>query len=78
MSNGSELKGPAARALRAAGFKPLPRWWLTQEQVDLVEYMWRQNEAEVTRIRREALREAPKPLTKEEQVDRAWADAKKK
>lgn len=38
-------------ALRAAGFKPCPRWWLTGEQLDLVEYMARQNAAEVNRIR---------------------------
>lgn len=38
-------------ALRAAGFKPCPRWWLTDEQLQLVEYMARQNTAEVNRIR---------------------------
>ena len=43
MSNGSELKGRAAMALRAAGYKPLPRWWVTQEQLDLIEYMIRDN-----------------------------------
>ena len=52
MSNGSELKSPAALALRAAGYKPLPRWWVTQEQLDLIEYMVKQNEREVNEIRR--------------------------
>lgn len=51
MSHGSELKSPGAMALRAAGFKPCPRWWLTQEQMELVEYMAKQNEVEVNRIR---------------------------
>lgn len=53
MSNGSELKSKVAMALRAAGYKPCPRWWLTQDQMDLLEYMAKQNEAEVNRIRRE-------------------------
>lgn len=54
MSHGSELKSPGAQALRAAGFKPCPRWWLTQDQMELLEYMAKQNEAEVNRIRSEA------------------------
>ena len=54
MSHGSELKSPGAMALRAAGYKPCPRWWLTAEQMELVEYMAKQNEAEVNRIRSEA------------------------
>ena len=71
MSHGSELKSKAAQALRAAGYKPCPRWWLTVEQLELVEYMARQNEAEVNRIRAEA--NGPRPeLTREEQEERAW------
>lgn len=69
MSNGSELKGKGARALRAAGFKPCPRWWLTQEQLDLVEYMAKQNQDEVNRIRAEA---NSRPLTKDEEIELAW------
>ena len=56
MSNGSELKSPGAQALRAAGYKPCPRWWLTAEQMELVEYMAKQNEADVTRIRNQTKR----------------------
>jgi hypothetical protein len=54
VSSGSELKSPGAMALRAAGYKPCPRWWLTQEQLELVDYMARQNSEEVNRIRNEA------------------------
>lgn len=72
MSNGSELKSPGAQALRAAGFKPCPRWWLTQEQLDLVAYMARQNEDDVNRIREGATR----PLTIEQEIERAWAAMK--
>lgn len=57
MSNGRELKSPAAQALRLAGFKPCPRWWLTEEQLELVEYMAKQNELEVNAIRRWAYRQ---------------------
>jgi hypothetical protein len=69
MSHGSELKSRSAQALRTAGYKPCPRWWLTQEQMDLVEYMAKQNQDEVNRIRAEA---NSAPLTKEEEIERAW------
>jgi hypothetical protein len=42
-------------ALRAAGYKPCPRWWLTEEQMELVSYMASQNSAEVNRIRSRAV-----------------------
>jgi len=68
MSNGSELKSRGAQALRAAGFVPLPRWWVTKEQLELIEYMARQNSDEVNRIRG-AFREN---LTPEDQIELAW------
>ncbi len=69
MTNGSELKSPAAQALRAAGYKPLPRWWVTQEQMDLIAYMIRDNAEDVNRIRNAA---NAKPLTREQEMDLAW------
>lgn len=72
MSNGSELKSPGALALRAAGYKPCPRWWLTDEQLDLVEYMARQNEAEVNRIRAVARIGSAEVLSKDKQIELAW------
>ena len=45
---------PAARALRAAGYVKLPGWWVTQEQMDLIEYMARQNLPEVNEIKERA------------------------
>lgn len=72
MSNGSELKSPAAQALRAAGYKPCPRWWLTEEQMELVEYMAKQNEAEVNRIRAAANSQGREGWTKEQEIERAW------
>lgn len=68
MTNGSELKSRGAKALRAAGFRPCPRWWLTQEQLELVEYMAKQNQDEVNKIRAEA---NSRPTSREE-VDLAW------
>lgn len=74
MSKGkSELQSAGAMALRAAGYKPCPRWWLTQEQMDLLEYMAKQNEAEVNRIREDAKAKEERELTREEQLDAAWA-----
>jgi hypothetical protein len=58
-------------ALRAAGYFPLPRLWVTQEQLDLIVYLAKQNEAEVNRIRAEASER--QDLTKEEEIERAWA-----
>ena len=70
MSHGSELKSKGAMALRAAGYKPCPRLWLTDEQLDLLVYMANQNADEVNRIRAEANR--GRPLTKEEEMELAW------
>jgi len=77
MSKGkSELQSAGAMALRAAGYKPCPRYWLTQEQMDLLEYMAKQNEAEVNRIRNGAKANQLRELTREEQIERAWASRK--
>lgn len=57
MTNGSELKSPSAKALRAAGYIPLPRWWVTREQMDLIAYLIRDNVGEVNHIRRMAAKQ---------------------
>lgn len=72
MTNGSELKGVGAMALRAAGFKPCPRVWLTDEQLDLVMYMARQNDVEVNRIRTAAKTAPAVVLPKDQQIELAW------
>ena len=69
MSHGSELKSKSAIALRAAGYYPCPRLWLTNEQMDLLVYMANQNADEVNRIRAEANR---RELTKEQEIELAW------
>lgn len=70
MSGGSELKSPGAMALRAAGYKPCPRWWLTDEQMELVAYMASQNSAEVNRIRSMAVMSAEE--RKAAELEAAW------
>lgn len=74
MSHGSELKSRNAQALRAAGYVPLPRWWATREQLDLIAYMLRENAEEISRIKAKAQGHAqgPRMLTKEEEIERAW------
>ena len=72
MTNGSELKSPGAAALRAAGYKPCPRWWLTAEQLELVEYMASQNAEEVNRIRASAYPSGRDEWLKQQEIDRAW------
>jgi hypothetical protein len=47
---------PGARALRLAGYVKLPAWWVTEEQLQLIEYMAKQNLAEINRIKAEAER----------------------
>lgn len=69
MSGGSELKSRGARALREAGFRPLPRWWVKAEDLDLISYMVGQYADEVNRIRTEANNA---PLSREEQIELAW------
>ena len=49
-----ESDSPGSRALRAAGYVKLPGLWVTQEQLELVLYMARQNLDEVNRIKRQA------------------------
>ena len=45
---------PGARALRRAGYVKLPAWWVTQEQLELIEYMARQNKDDVDAIKERA------------------------
>jgi hypothetical protein len=45
---------PGSRALRLAGYVKLPGWWVTQEQLELIEYMAKQNLAEINRIKEKA------------------------
>ena len=47
----SASDSPAARALREAGYVKLPGWWVTQEQLQLIEYMARQNLDTINRIK---------------------------
>jgi hypothetical protein len=45
---------PGARALRLAGYVKLPAWWVTEEQLSLIEYMARQNLETINRIKDQA------------------------
>ena len=56
ISNGSELKSPAAKALREAGFLPLPRLWVTQDQMEVIKRMAEGNRDVVNEIRAAANR----------------------
>ena len=47
--------GKASDALRAAGYRRIPAWWATDEQIALVEQMVKQNGPDVNRIRAKAL-----------------------
>lgn len=73
MGDGRELKSPAAQALRAAGFKPLPRWWVKAEDLDLIEYMARQHADEVNAIRARANEAVADERKREQQIAAAWA-----
>ena len=44
----------SAQALKTAGYVRLPAWWATQEQVDLIEWMVKQNLPDIARIKAEA------------------------
>lgn len=47
----SQTKSRSAEALRAAGYVQLPRWWATQEQVEMIEWMVRKNLPDIARIK---------------------------
>lgn len=57
MSNGGELKSKAAKALRKAGFIPLPRLWVTQDQMEIIKRMAEGNREVVNEIRAKAKRQ---------------------
>jgi len=57
--------GKASEALRAAGYRRIPAWWATDEQIKLVEYMVKKNGPDINRIRAEALGMS--------EIDAAWA-----
>jgi hypothetical protein len=42
---------PGARALRLAGYVKLPAWWVTEEQLELMAYMAKQNLPEINKIK---------------------------
>ena len=56
MSNGNELKSKGAKALREAGFVPLPRLWVTWDQLETIIRMAEDNKAVVNEIRGKANR----------------------
>jgi hypothetical protein len=45
---------PGAKALRQAGYVKLPAWWVTREQLELIEYMAQQNKADIDAIKERA------------------------
>ena len=47
--------GRVADAMKERGYRALPRWWVTQEQFEMIEWMAKQNASAVNRIRHEAL-----------------------
>lgn len=52
--------------MREAGYIPLPRLWVTPDQMEMIQYMARQNADEVNRIRADAHRD------EEGEKDEAW------
>lgn len=56
---------PTADALRKAGFSPIPRWWVTQDQLDVIRRMALGNEGVVTEIRDQVRRDAERLSNRE-------------
>ena len=42
---------PGAQALRRAGYVKLPAWWVTEDQLELMAYMAKQNLPEINKIK---------------------------
>lgn len=51
MSHGSELKSPAAEELRRMGYRPLPRWWVLQDELEAIERMASKHRLVVKEVR---------------------------
>jgi hypothetical protein len=47
-------KSKSADALRAAGYMQIPRWWATQEQVEMIEWIVQKNLPDIARIKAKA------------------------
>lgn len=45
----------AAKALRAAGYVPIPRWWVTPDELDVISRMARNHDEHVNEIRGQAI-----------------------
>jgi hypothetical protein len=54
---------PGARALRRAGYVKLPAWWVTQDQLELIEYLCRGNLPEIDAIKLRAEENNDDPAT---------------
>lgn len=61
-----------ASALREAGYKPLPRWWVTPAQMDIIAFIARQNEADIKKIKDRVYAERPIPTSIEDEIEEAW------
>lgn len=62
-----------AAALRAEGYLPLPRWWVTPEQMDIIAFIARQNEGKIKSIKDRVYAERPLPMSVEDEIEAAWA-----
>lgn len=66
------LHSPVAKALRAAGFLPLPRLWVTPADMDTIRRIALRHEPVVNAIRAAASAEG----SKQWQIEQAWRQAK--
>lgn len=69
MSNSADATSKSAVALKAAGFKRIPSWWVTDEQLELIRYMAKQNLDTINAIRVQAHNS---DADKQQQMDLAW------
>lgn len=77
MTNRSELKTPYANVMRAHGYKPLPRWWVTERQLDIIANIVRQNKAEYAKFKRMAYGDRHKPddyEVPEDEIEKLWRE----
>lgn len=51
-----ERRNHSAEALRAAGYVPIPRWWVRRDELEVIHRMAHNHQEDVNRIRGEAIR----------------------
>lgn len=72
MGDDHKQSSPVAQRLRANGFVPLPRWWVTPTELEIISRITKHNLPVVLKIKDEVRME--QELERYEDSDHGWKD----